>query len=148
MLIEVQEDMSSEPVLKVWALDKLVKKTNMPTCLSTVSINNNRRQFPVRSPMWSLTITKRLTHTDFRIRGYRRPHPDSRRIHEWLRHGHQRRAYPRSWNETANSLRVRGAGHRCTAYNRHETQTHKPFRLNDLKDIEAGLVQEGPGTPP
>lgn len=50
-LMEVQEDMSSEPVLKVWALDKLVKKTNMPTCLSTVSINNNRRQFPVRSPM-------------------------------------------------------------------------------------------------
>ncbi|KAF9775477.1 hypothetical protein IL306_006421 [Fusarium sp. DS 682] len=42
-----QEDMSSEPVLKVWALDKLVKKTNTPTCLSTVMINNNRRQFPI-----------------------------------------------------------------------------------------------------
>jgi vacuolar protein sorting-associated protein 11 len=44
----IQEDMSAEPVLKAWALDKLVKKTNMPTCLSTVSINNARRQFPVR----------------------------------------------------------------------------------------------------
>jgi len=34
-------------VLKAWALDKLVKKTNMPTCLSTLTINNGRRQFPV-----------------------------------------------------------------------------------------------------
>lgn len=39
--------MSSEPILKAWALDKLVKKTNMPTCLSTLTINNGRRQFPV-----------------------------------------------------------------------------------------------------
>lgn len=39
--------MSNEPVLKVWALDKLVTKTNMPTCLSTVSIGNGKRQFPV-----------------------------------------------------------------------------------------------------
>ncbi|KAM0233513.1 hypothetical protein ACHAPO_007212 [Fusarium lateritium] len=46
LLLTVAEDMSSEPVLKVWALDKLVKKTNTPTCLSTVMINNNRRQFP------------------------------------------------------------------------------------------------------
>ncbi|KAF4119495.1 vacuolar protein sorting-associated protein 11 [Geosmithia morbida] len=42
-----QEDMSSEPVLKVWALDRLVRKTNLPTCLSTVSIGNARRQFPI-----------------------------------------------------------------------------------------------------
>lgn len=39
--------MTSDPVLKVWALDKVVKKTNMPTCLSTLNINNARRQFPV-----------------------------------------------------------------------------------------------------
>jgi hypothetical protein len=39
--------MSAEPVLKAWALDKLVKKTNMPTCLSTVNISNAKRQFPV-----------------------------------------------------------------------------------------------------
>ncbi|CAM1510528.1 Fc.00g008630.m01.CDS01 [Cosmosporella sp. VM-42] len=47
LLVTVAEDMSSEPVLKVWALDKLVKKTNMPTCLSTLSINNGRKQFPI-----------------------------------------------------------------------------------------------------
>jgi vacuolar protein sorting-associated protein 11 len=33
--------------MKVWALDKLVKKTNMPTCLSTVHINNDKKPFPV-----------------------------------------------------------------------------------------------------
>ncbi|KAI9170890.1 Vacuolar protein sorting-associated protein [Paramyrothecium foliicola] len=47
LLVTVSEDMSSEPVLKVWALDKLVKKTNMPTCLSTVSVTNGKRQFPI-----------------------------------------------------------------------------------------------------
>ncbi|KAK3182651.1 Vacuolar protein sorting-associated protein 11 [Lecanicillium sp. MT-2017a] len=47
ILVTVAEDMSSEPVLKAWALDKLVKKTNMPTCLSTVTISNGRRQFPI-----------------------------------------------------------------------------------------------------
>lgn len=44
--------MSNEPVLKVWALDKLVKKTNMPTCLSTLNINNGKRQFPVSRPLY------------------------------------------------------------------------------------------------
>lgn len=34
-------------MLKVWALDKPVKKTGMPTCLSTVTVNNGRKQFPV-----------------------------------------------------------------------------------------------------
>ncbi|KAG8413506.1 Vacuolar protein sorting-associated protein 11 [Metarhizium acridum] len=47
LLVTVAEDLSSEPVLKAWALDKLVKKTNMPTCLSTLIINNGRRQFPI-----------------------------------------------------------------------------------------------------
>ncbi|KAK2592496.1 Vacuolar protein sorting-associated protein 11 [Conoideocrella luteorostrata] len=47
LLITVAEDLSSEPILKAWALDKLVKKTNMPTCLSTLPINNGRRQFPI-----------------------------------------------------------------------------------------------------
>ncbi|RBA11298.1 hypothetical protein FPRO05_04471 [Fusarium proliferatum] len=57
LLLTVAEDMSSEPVLKVWALDKLVKKTNTPTCLSTVMINNNRRQFPISA----FTATDDLT---------------------------------------------------------------------------------------
>ncbi|KAI1269952.1 hypothetical protein F5Y18DRAFT_414755 [Xylariaceae sp. FL1019] len=47
LLITVSEDLSSEPVLKVWALDKPVKKTGLPTCLSTISIHNGRKQFPV-----------------------------------------------------------------------------------------------------
>ena len=38
--------MSSEPVLKVWALDKPVKKTGLPTCLSTIQINNGKKRKP------------------------------------------------------------------------------------------------------
>ncbi|KAK2046690.1 vacuolar membrane protein [Colletotrichum somersetense] len=47
LLVTVAEDLSSEPVLKIWALDKLVKKTNMPTCLSTLHISNAKKQFPI-----------------------------------------------------------------------------------------------------
>ncbi|EGY16530.1 vacuolar membrane protein [Verticillium dahliae VdLs.17] len=47
LLLTIAEDLSNEPVLKVWALDKLVKKTNMPTCLSTLRINNGKKQFPI-----------------------------------------------------------------------------------------------------
>ncbi|KAI6780863.1 Vacuolar protein sorting-associated protein-like protein [Emericellopsis cladophorae] len=47
LLVTVAEETSADPVLKVWALDKLVKKTEMPTCLSTVSVSNARRQFPI-----------------------------------------------------------------------------------------------------
>lgn len=47
LLVTIGEDLSSEPVLKVWALDKPVKKTGMPTCLSTLTINNARKQFPI-----------------------------------------------------------------------------------------------------
>lgn len=47
LLVTVAEDMSNEPVLKVWALDKPVKKTGLPTCLSTLNINNGRKQFPI-----------------------------------------------------------------------------------------------------
>jgi vacuolar protein sorting-associated protein 11 len=49
ILIYLQEDLSSEPVLKVWALDKPVKKTGLPTCLSSLQINNGKKPHPVRS---------------------------------------------------------------------------------------------------
>ena len=47
LLVTIAEDLSNEPVLKVWALDKLEKKTGTPKCLSTLSIQNGKRQFPV-----------------------------------------------------------------------------------------------------
>ena len=50
LLVTVAEDLSSPPSLKLWALDKLVKKTNIPTCLTTLAINNGKKQFPVRFP--------------------------------------------------------------------------------------------------
>ncbi|KAF2401451.1 vacuolar protein sorting-associated protein 11 [Trichodelitschia bisporula] len=47
LLVTIGEDMSNEPVLKVWALDKLEKKTGIPRCQSTLSIQNGRKQFPI-----------------------------------------------------------------------------------------------------
>ncbi|KAJ5712588.1 hypothetical protein N7493_009056 [Penicillium malachiteum] len=46
LLATVSEDLLNEPVLKVWALDT-EKKDGGPRCLSTVSIQNARRQFPI-----------------------------------------------------------------------------------------------------
>lgn len=47
MLVTIAEDLSNEPVLKVWALDKTEKKTGIPRCQSTLPIQNGRKQFPV-----------------------------------------------------------------------------------------------------
>ncbi|KAJ5184224.1 hypothetical protein N7492_001840 [Penicillium capsulatum] len=46
LLVTVAEDLSSEPVLKVWALDTETK-SGSPRCLSSVSVQNARRQFPI-----------------------------------------------------------------------------------------------------
>ncbi|KAJ5256905.1 hypothetical protein N7478_013009 [Penicillium angulare] len=46
LLVTVAEDLTNEPVLKVWALDT-EKKDGGPRCLSTVSVQNARRQFPI-----------------------------------------------------------------------------------------------------
>lgn len=47
LLVTIGEDLSSEPVLKVWALDKPDKKSGIPLCLCTVTVQNGRKQFPV-----------------------------------------------------------------------------------------------------
>ena len=47
LLVTIAEDLSNEPVLKVWALDKLEKKTGIPRCQCTLGIHNGRKQFPV-----------------------------------------------------------------------------------------------------
>jgi vacuolar protein sorting-associated protein 11 len=46
-LVTIAEDLSNEPILKVWALDKLDKKNGVPRCQSTITIKNGRKQFPV-----------------------------------------------------------------------------------------------------
>jgi len=46
-LVTISEDLSTEPSLKVWALDKMEKKTGAPRCLCTTTVQNGRRQFPV-----------------------------------------------------------------------------------------------------
>ncbi|EAW06717.1 tethering complex subunit PEP5 [Aspergillus clavatus NRRL 1] len=47
LLVTIAEDLPNEPILKVWALDKPEKKTGAPRCLSTTSIQNARRPFPI-----------------------------------------------------------------------------------------------------
>jgi hypothetical protein len=47
LLVTIAEDLSNEPVLKVWALDKVEKRTGSPRCQSTLNIHNGRKQFPV-----------------------------------------------------------------------------------------------------
>ncbi|PGG98747.1 hypothetical protein AJ79_08767 [Helicocarpus griseus UAMH5409] len=47
LLVTISEDLLNEPVLKVWALDREEKKSGAPKCLSTVLVQNGRRQFPV-----------------------------------------------------------------------------------------------------
>jgi hypothetical protein len=47
LLVTIAEDLSNEPLLKVWALDKLEKKTGTPRCQCTLSIHNGRKQFPI-----------------------------------------------------------------------------------------------------
>lgn len=47
LLVTIAEDLSNEPVLKVWALDKTDKKSGSPKCLSSVGVHNGRKQFPV-----------------------------------------------------------------------------------------------------
>lgn len=62
LLVTIAEDLSSEPVLKVWALDKPEKKTGAPRCLSTVSVQNGKRQFPVS--LFLLCLQGRITCAD------------------------------------------------------------------------------------
>lgn len=46
-LISVAETLSSEPQLRVWALDQHDRKTNAPKCLCTLTIKNALKTFPV-----------------------------------------------------------------------------------------------------
>ncbi|CAO1601399.1 hypothetical protein XANCAGTX0491_005062 [Xanthoria calcicola] len=55
LLITLSEDLSNDPVLKVWALDKPDKKTGGPKCLSSLNVSNGRKQFPVRQTVRGAT---------------------------------------------------------------------------------------------
>jgi hypothetical protein len=65
-------DANNAPVLKVWALDKPVKKTGIPTCLSTVAINNGKKPFPVRAVL-IIRGAGLMSQTDLRVHSDRGP---------------------------------------------------------------------------
>ena len=46
-LVTISEDLSSDPQLRVWALDKEEKKTGGPKLLCTIGVQNGKRPFPV-----------------------------------------------------------------------------------------------------
>ncbi|KAK5121727.1 hypothetical protein LTR85_004602 [Meristemomyces frigidus] len=46
-LVSLSEDLSNEPELRVWSLDQTEKKTGNPKCLCSISIQNQRKTFPV-----------------------------------------------------------------------------------------------------
>ncbi|KAI5285419.1 hypothetical protein KEM55_000666, partial [Ascosphaera atra] len=52
LLLTVAEDLPNQPVLKVWELDKEDKKTGNPKCLTTLTVQNGHRQFPVSCLAW------------------------------------------------------------------------------------------------
>lgn len=47
LLVTIAETLSNEPILKVWALDKIDKKSGIPRCQSTLTIQNGRKTFPI-----------------------------------------------------------------------------------------------------
>ncbi len=55
-------------MLKVWALDKTVKKTGLPTCQSTLNIGNGRKPFPVRSKQ--ALLIRKASDTDQQISAF------------------------------------------------------------------------------
>ena len=56
-LVTLSEDLSHEPELKVWNLDRSNKKTGYPECLCTLAVQNGRKNFPVTA----FTVTNDLT---------------------------------------------------------------------------------------
>ncbi|KAK5746155.1 Vacuolar protein sorting-associated protein 11 [Elasticomyces elasticus] len=46
-LLTLSEDLSHEPELKVWSLEQSEKKSGHPKCLSTITVQNARKAFPV-----------------------------------------------------------------------------------------------------
>ncbi|KAK0866139.1 Vacuolar protein sorting-associated protein 11 [Friedmanniomyces endolithicus] len=46
-LLTLSEDLSHEPELKVWSLDQTEKKSGQPKCLSSIIVQNGRKNFPV-----------------------------------------------------------------------------------------------------
>lgn len=83
LLVTIAEDMPHEPVLKVWALDKLEKKTGIPRCVSTLSINNGRKPFPVSSAQYINQVVS-LNLTDLCFYRSRRLVTIGHRIRKWI----------------------------------------------------------------
>lgn len=90
LLVTIAEDLSNDPDLKVWALDKTEKKTGAPQCLSTLAVHNSRKQFPVRRLPQVYGVSVVLKVTDLCLCGPGRPFTTRSGLCERLSHSDQR----------------------------------------------------------
>ena len=106
LLVTISEDLSNEPVLKVWALDKADKKTGAPKCLSSLGIHNGRKQFPVSHALSKLrfSVSMGLTKTDFGLRNTREPVSTCGRVRKWRGYCDKRRLDTRPRRQAKNCL--------------------------------------------
>lgn len=114
----------------------------MPTCLSSLTISNGRRQFPVsaEAPRYRDAAHQAA---DIRICRARGPLADCRRLRQRRRHRHPRRPDPRPRHQAAHRLRVGRARHGRAARRRREAD--HPFRIHHVAHHQAGPVAQGPG---
>ena len=136
LLVTVAEDLSNEPVLKVWALDT-EKKDGGPGCLSTVSVQNARRQFPVclaseAGIKWSILTYNGI---DIGFRSRRRPLTGSSGFRERIGDDHPRRFNPRPRRATTDRIRIRGPYYRTRNPNR---RCHNPLHFNNESHLDIG----------
>lgn len=95
LLVTVAEELTNEPALKVWALDT-EKKDGGPRCLSSVSVQNARRQFPVRG---TIQVISRGTKASGKANGLidlcicrsRRSFASCRWVRQWIGDDYSRR---------------------------------------------------------
>jgi len=136
-----EEGGEAPPVLKVWALDKLVKKTGVPTCLSVVVVNNGKKPFPVGYGTLTAWAGVVLTGVDLGVYGYRGPVAGRGWFCEWRGDGHSWRSDTRSGHEATHHLRIGRAGHgrRVARRCRLDDAVH----CDDGEDTQDGGVGEG-----
>ena len=103
LLVTISEDLSNEPVLKVWALDKIEKKTGAPKCLSTLGIHNGRKQFPV-SHIMGFNIMKGLIGIDLGVRYTRESVTACSRVCKRRGYCHKRRLDTRPRRQAKDSI--------------------------------------------
>ncbi len=143
LLVTIAEDLSNEPVLKVWALDKTEKKAGGPQCLSTIGVQNGRKQFPVSFGDQSVAAKEGLMGSDFGFCGARKSISVGGWFCQRLGDSHSRRFNKRSGSEAKDSLRIRGTNYGGRVSRR---AFHHPVSCNNRTDSYLNHYRKGSRT--